>query len=159
MLRWRRPVSLPLKSHGVIAYRSSSPIASRGFRGTTTPSIEFFAIHVLEHLYNLPAALDEIARVLKPGGIFCVVIPCEGGRLYSLGRRFTTKRIFEKRYKTPYEWMIRQEHCNTAREVLVELERYFRVRTRRFFPLRVPAVDLNLVIGLELSLHSSDAKA
>ena len=109
------------------------------------------AIHVLEHLYNLPAALGEIARVLRPGGILCVVIPCEGGRLYSLGRRFTTKRIFEKRYKTPYEWMIRQDHCNTAREVLSELDRHFRVLTRRFFPLRLPAVDLNLVIGVELT--------
>ena len=87
------------------------------------------------------------------------MIPCEGGRLYSLGRRFTTKRMFEKRYKTPYEWMIRQEHCNTAREVLAELDRHFRVRTRRFFPLRVPAVDLNLVIGLELSLESTEATA
>jgi ubiquinone/menaquinone biosynthesis C-methylase UbiE len=112
------------------------------------------AIHVLEHLYNLPAALVEVARVLRPGGVFCVVIPCEGGRLYSLGRHFTTKRMFEKKYKTPYEWMIKRDHCNTAREVLDELNRHFRVRARRFFPLRVHAVDLNLVIGLELSLPS-----
>lgn len=117
------------------------------------------AIHVLEHLYNLPVALQEVARVLRPGGVFMVVIPCEGGDLYSLGRRFTTKRMFEKRYNMPYEWMIRQEHCNTAREVLSELDRHFRVRARRFFPLRLPAVDLNLVIGLELSLRSADRRA
>jgi SAM-dependent methyltransferase len=113
------------------------------------------AIHVLEHLYNLPAALEEVARVLRPNGVFCVVIPCEGGELYSLGRRFTTKRMFEKRYGTPYEWMIEQEHCNTAQEVLVELNRRFQPRTRQFFPLRVPLVGVNLVIGLELSLRRS----
>jgi SAM-dependent methyltransferase len=110
------------------------------------------AIHLLEHLYNLPAALDEVARVLRPGGIFSVVIPCEGGILYSLGRHVTTKRIFENRYQMPYEWMIRQDHCNTAREVLDELFGRFRVRRRSFFPLLAPSPELNLMIGLELTL-------
>ncbi len=110
------------------------------------------AIHLLEHLYNLPAALEEVARVLRPDGVFCVVIPCEGGRLYSLGRHFTTKRMFEKRYQVPYEWMIRRDHCNTAREVLGELENRFRVRRRSFFPFKVPVIDVNLVVGIELSL-------
>lgn len=36
------------------------------------------AIHVLEHLRNLPAALAEIRRLLKPDGFFDVVVPCEG---------------------------------------------------------------------------------
>jgi SAM-dependent methyltransferase len=110
------------------------------------------AIHLLEHLYNLPVALDEVARVLRPDGVFSVVIPCEGGLLYSLGRRFTTKRIFEKRYHMPYEWMISHDHCNSAQEVLGELTRRFRIRRRSYFPLIVPSPNLNLMIGLELSL-------
>jgi SAM-dependent methyltransferase len=110
------------------------------------------AIHLLEHLYNLPVALNEVARVLRPEGVFSVVIPCEGGRFYSLGRQITTKRMFEKRYHTPYEWMIRQDHCNTAHEVLDELTRRFRVRRRSFFPFGMPIIDMNLTIGLELSL-------
>ena len=110
------------------------------------------AIHLLEHLYDLPAALDEVDRLLRPDGVFSVVIPCEQGRLYSLGRRFTTKRIFEKRYHMEYEWMIRQDHCNTAREVLAELSHRFEVRRKSSIsPSSFPSPDLNLMIGLELS--------
>jgi SAM-dependent methyltransferase len=108
------------------------------------------AIHVLEHLDNLPAALREIRRVLKPRGLFSVVIPCEGGIGYSLGRRFTSQRMFEKRYSMPYGWMIRYEHINQAREVLRELRSGFRVVHRTFFPLRIPSVDANLIIGITL---------
>jgi SAM-dependent methyltransferase len=35
------------------------------------------AIHVLEHLPNLPAALREVHRVLRADGQFVVVIPCD----------------------------------------------------------------------------------
>jgi SAM-dependent methyltransferase len=108
------------------------------------------AIHVLEHLDNLPAALREIKRVLKPSGLFSVVIPCEGGVGYSLGRKFTSQRMFEKRYSMPYDWMIRYDHINQAREVLHELRSDFRVVHRTFFPLRIPSVDANLIIGLTL---------
>jgi len=109
------------------------------------------AIHVLEHLDNLPATLNEIVRVLKAGGVFSVVIPCEGGIGYSLGRRLTTQRIFEKRYHTDYESIIRYDHCNNAREVLGELRRDFRITRLRYFPLGLRAIDLNLVIALDLT--------
>ncbi len=73
--------------------------------------------------------------------------------MYSLGRRYTTQRMFEKRYGVPYQWMIKQDHCNTADEVVAELLGRFRVLHRSFFPFHIPAIDLNLTLGFELSLR------
>jgi SAM-dependent methyltransferase len=109
------------------------------------------AIHVLEHLDNLPKALDEVVRILKPGGRLSVVIPCEGGLGYSLGRRVTVQRSFERRYGLPYAWMINYEHVNQAWEILQELKTRFLIDDVRYFPLRVRLIDLNLVVGLTLS--------
>lgn len=106
------------------------------------------AIHVLEHLPNLPAALDEIRRVLRPGGIFEVVIPCEGGFGYGLGRRLTSQRKFERRYGVDYEPYIKLEHVNEPHEILPELAARFAISRRRFWPLRVPSVHVNLCIGV-----------
>ena len=109
------------------------------------------AIHVLEHLPDLPAALAEIHRVLRPTGRFVVVIPCEGGLAYSLARRVSAQRIFEKRYGMSYDWFIGREHINVPSEILEECAAYFRVVRRRHFPLVVPVTPLNLVIALELA--------
>ena len=109
------------------------------------------AIHVLEHLPNLPAFLAEARRLLNPSGRLLVVIPCEGGWGYSAGRRITSKRMFERRYHTPYEPFIAAEHVNKANEILEELERYFVVEKSEYYPMKVPVIHLNLCIGLTLS--------
>ena len=108
------------------------------------------AIHVLEHLGDLPAALDEIRRTLKPDGKFSVVIPCEGGAAYSLGRRVTSKRIFEKRYRQSYDWLISYDHINRADEIVAELRKRFHVTHRQFWPLGLPSIHANLVLGMTL---------
>jgi len=108
------------------------------------------AIHVLEHLPNLPAALREIHRVIRPAGQLCIVIPCEGGIAYSLSRNISARRLFERRFKQSYDWLIRSEHINLPVEILQELSVLFEVCHRRFFPLLVPIVTLNLCIGLTL---------
>ena len=107
-------------------------------------------IHVLEHLPNLPAALDEIHRLLSPQGRFFAVIPCEGGLAYSLARRISARRIFEKKYKQSYDWFVACEHVNRAEEILSELRERFNVVHARHFPLRLPIISANLVIGLTL---------
>jgi SAM-dependent methyltransferase len=109
------------------------------------------AIHVLEHLPNLPAAIRELHRVCdKDTGFFHVVIPCEGSFAYSLARRISAQRIFEKRYNQSYKWFYQREHINRPREILRELKRYFSVTGRSFFPIPLPFLFCNLVIGLTL---------
>jgi SAM-dependent methyltransferase len=108
------------------------------------------AIHVLEHLPNLPAALDEIARLLARNGQFTAVIPCEGGLAYSLARRVTSKRLFEREFGRDYDWFIRSEHINLPWEIVSELEKRFRIAQSRYFPFRIPSVKTNLVIGLRM---------
>jgi ubiquinone/menaquinone biosynthesis C-methylase UbiE len=115
------------------------------------------AIHVLEHLPNLPAAVREMYRVCnKKTGVCSIVIPCEGSLAYTLARRISAQRIFEKRYGEPYRWFIEREHVNRPEEILDVLATWFEPTHRTFFPLRVPAFFCNLVIGVTLKprLHS-----
>jgi SAM-dependent methyltransferase len=109
------------------------------------------AIHVLEHLPNLPAALAEVHRLLRPSGRFVIVIPCEGGAVYSLARRVSAQRVFERRYKMPYDWFIKSEHINLPAEIREECGRYFRETRTRYFPFVAPVTALNLAIGIELT--------
>jgi SAM-dependent methyltransferase len=113
----------------------------------------YLAVHVLEHLPNLPACIEEAWRLLdKRRGQLLVVIPCEGGLAYSLARRVSAQRIFERTYGMPYGPFIEREHINRPAEILTELERWFELDTRRFFPLPMaPMTSVNLCLGLSLS--------
>jgi SAM-dependent methyltransferase len=110
------------------------------------------AVHVLEHLPNLPAALAEIWRVLnRQRGQLLAVIPCEGGPAYALARRLSARTIFEEAYDMPYAPFIQREHLNRPHEILEELDRHFTVTRKRFYPLPfVPLTSANLCIGLVL---------
>lgn len=118
------------------------------------------AIHVLEHLPDLPTAVRELYRVCdKDRGVFSAVIPCEGSLAYTLARRLSAQRIFERRYRQSYRWFIEREHVNRPHEILAELRRYFRVTEGTYYPFRIPAVFCNLVIGLTLRPQPAAARA
>ncbi len=106
------------------------------------------AIHVMEHLPNLPAAIREMHRLCdKERGVLSIVIPCEGSLAYTLARRISAQRIFEKRYQQPYGWFIEREHINRAYEIFEEIAPYFSIKHSRFFPIPVKLEFCNLCIG------------
>ncbi len=120
------------------------------------------AIHVLEHLPDLPAALREVYRLInKTRGQFLVVIPTEGGLAYGLARKISAQRVWNQHYApVPYAEFIGREHINVPAEILAELAPYFEVRARRFFPFPwLPALDCNLCIGLALKPRAAPALA
>ncbi|TAL75471.1 MAG: class I SAM-dependent methyltransferase [Burkholderiaceae bacterium] len=106
------------------------------------------AIHVLEHLPNLPAAVREMYRLCdKKRGVLSIVIPCEGSFAYSLARKMSAQRIFEKRYKQSYQWFIEREHINLPHEIFEELAPYFTLNASTYFPIPVKMRFCNLCIG------------
>ena len=110
------------------------------------------AVHVLEHLPNLPAALREAHRLLNPRtGQFLVVIPTEGSPAYTLARKLSAERVYKRRYGGDYSWFYQREHINLPGELIDELAPYFTIEARSFFPLPfLPMTFCNLCIGLSL---------
>lgn len=110
------------------------------------------AVHVLEHLPNLPACIRESYRLLnKQSGRFLVVIPTEGSLAYTLARKISAERVYKKNFGGDYSWFYKREHINLPHEILAELNPYFTIEARSFFPLPfLPFVFSNLCIGLAL---------
>lgn len=121
----------------------------------------YLAIHVLEHLPDLPACLREAYRLLdKTRGQLLVVIPCEGSPAYGLARKLSAERVYKKHFGGDYSWIPRREHINRPHEILAELDPYFTIETRRFFPLPfLPFVFSNLCIGLCLAPRATPLTA
>jgi len=108
------------------------------------------AIHVLEHLPNLPKCINEVYRLIKPSGIFQIVIPCDPGLLYSIARKISAERIFKNKFKMDYKWFIEREHINTPAEILFLIKKKFKVIDKKYFPFLIPSINFNLCLGLTL---------
>lgn len=111
----------------------------------------YIAVHVLEHLPNLPAAIREAYRLLnKATGRLLIVIPTEGSPAYSTARKLSAERVWKRHFKAPYAEFYKREHINLVPEILAELDPFFTIEARSFFPLGVPFWFCNLCIGYAL---------
>lgn len=112
----------------------------------------YIAVHVLEHLPNLPAAIREAHRLLnKETGRMLIVVPTEGSPAYSLARRISAERLWRRHYDAPYAEFYRREHINRIPEILSELDAWFTIERRGCFPFPfLPFHFCNLCIGYVL---------
>lgn len=111
---------------------------------------EFFDIivsfYALEHIQPLGPYLDEISRILKPGGKLVGGIPSEGGLAWGLGRYLTSRRWLKQNSTIDPDKIICWEHPNFADLILKSLDERFDRQYFGAWPLQFPLIDINLII-------------
>jgi ubiquinone/menaquinone biosynthesis C-methylase UbiE len=101
------------------------------------------AAHVLEHLLHPHLVLREWARVLRPGGVLSLVLPCDPGIAWRFGRMLGPRRKFTEAGLAYDYWMAR-EHVNAIGNLVAFIRYYFRNKREEWLPFGIPSVDLNL---------------
>ena len=102
------------------------------------------ATHVLEHLPKPHLVLREWMRVLKTGGTLSLVLPCDPGVAWRLGRAVGARDKFVKA-GIAYDYWMAREHINAINNLVAFVRFYFAGDVRESWqPLRVPSMDLNL---------------
>lgn len=129
--------------------RSTERIELLKLNGTALPFSDdsfdrLIATHVLEHIPSPWNAIQEWVRVLKPGGVLSLILPCDPGWAWRLGRCFGPRAQAEKA-GLPYDYYMAREHVNSIFNLDQILRYHFPKRTVTWWPLRLPMPDLNLI--------------
>lgn len=102
------------------------------------------AAHVLEHLPEPYKVIREWERVLKKGGILSLVLPCDPGVAWRLGRAVGARRKFI-RAGIAYDYWMAREHINAINSLAAFLDFYFPgAQSAQWKPFGIPSMDLNL---------------
>lgn len=107
------------------------------------------AASVLEHLYPLEPYLDEVSRVMKSGAVFDVVLPPEGGFLYSVvyRRLVTVPQLRRWGIRDPLR-LLRFNHCNSVPQILEALRQRFDIVRRIAWPINALGLHLAVVVAV-----------
>lgn len=101
------------------------------------------ATHVLEHIPEPHKVLREWARVIKPGGILSLVLPCDPGFAWRFGRMLGPRKTFQKA-GIDYDYWMAREHINSINNIVTFVRYYFPNIQEQWLPFRVPSMDINL---------------
>jgi phosphatidylethanolamine/phosphatidyl-N-methylethanolamine N-methyltransferase len=109
------------------------------------------ATHVLEHMPAPHEVIREWARVIRPGGVLSIVLPCDPGFAWRFGRNFGVKQRATAAGMEYAYWMAR-EHVNSIFNLVTFLNYYFADISAVWWPLRVPSADLNLIYAANIRI-------
>jgi phosphatidylethanolamine/phosphatidyl-N-methylethanolamine N-methyltransferase len=102
------------------------------------------ATHVLEHVPAPHLVIREWVRVLKPGGVLSLILPCDPGLAWRMGRYLGPRKQAEKA-GLPYDYYMAREHINSIYSLHQILSYHFPKREVTWWPCRVPIPDINLI--------------
>lgn len=102
------------------------------------------ATHVLEHVPYPHKAVEEWVRVLKPGGVLSIILPCDPGWAWRMGRMLGPRRQAQAA-GLPYDYYMAREHVNSIFNLRELLKFHFPRREVVWWPFRIPVPDINLI--------------
>ena len=109
------------------------------------------ATHVLEHLVHPHEILREWVRVVKPGGLLSLVLPCDPGMAWRLGRYIGVRKR-AKFAGMEYDYWMAREHVNSIYNLTTFIDYYFNDVQVKWWPMRVPLADINLIYAANINL-------
>jgi phosphatidylethanolamine/phosphatidyl-N-methylethanolamine N-methyltransferase len=101
------------------------------------------ATHVLEHLPDPADVLREWYRVVRPGGVLSIVLPCDPGMMWRFGRHLGPRRT-ARRAGLEYDYFMAREHINSIFNLVTLIRYYFESIDESWYPLMIPSANLNL---------------
>lgn len=104
------------------------------------------AAHVLEHVPSPHLLLDEWWRVIKPGGVLSLVLPCDPGVLWRVGRSMGPRsRATKNGYA--YDYVMALEHINAITNLRAIIAYKFGEHRKKsvWWPIGIGITDLNLI--------------
>lgn len=107
--------------------------------------------HVLEHVPHPEEVLLEWARVVRPGGALTIVLPCDPGVAWRLGRYAVARPGFI-RAGFSYDYWMARDHINPINNLVSLIRYHFPALKERWLPLGIPSMDLNLFYIAHISL-------
>jgi ubiquinone/menaquinone biosynthesis C-methylase UbiE len=110
------------------------------------------ATHVLEHMPRPHEVVMEWARIIKPGGVMSLVLPCDPGLLWRAGRLFGPRSRAHKR-GLPYDYVMALEHINSITNLVAILRHLFQDREETWWPTGIPFSDLNLIYAANIRIE------